>query len=160
MGVDIHMSIVKDGKIIAEDIFNGRNSRWFGNIMGDGYDPEYDHLPIKHGVSPQAPKELADEYKADYMYGHRYISVKNFTEWFNKYNPHLDAGWVSTYDQWALEHKNIKPENVWKEKPTENPEDWHFIAFEKDYDCSLWLMKFLGKINAQVDADITYCFDH
>lgn len=160
MGMDIHMSIVKDNKIVAEDIFDGRNSEWFRNMQGEGNDIEYEYLPLCFGVSPQAPEVLKNEYNEEYMFKQIYISVEKFKDWFSKYKPHLEAGWVRVYDKWAWDNKGIRFEEVRYTIPEgENPCEWCFVEYEKEYDCSHWLYDFLIENKVPDDADITYCFD-
>ena len=58
MGTDIFMYLVKDNKIVKNDIYKGRDSEWFQHLQGDGWDDIYDELPRHYGVSPQAPLSL------------------------------------------------------------------------------------------------------
>ena len=165
MGMDIHMSIVKDGKVIAKDIFDGRNSTWFNNMMDSGNDIEYNYIPTTNGISPQAPKEIEEEYSENYMFGRFYISVEEFKDWFDTYKPALDAGWISVYDKWVWDNKGIKPRTIVNDEVMRNiPEDelacnWCFVEYEKEYDCSAWLYEYLMENRIPNDADITYCFD-
>lgn len=166
MGMDIHISIVKDGKIIAQDIFDGRNTAWFNNMMQRGTDLEYDYMPANCGVSPQAPKEIETEYNEDFMFGQHYISVLDFKNWFDTYKPHLNAGWITVYDKWVWDKKGIKPadvryDDIRRTIPEDEPAyNWCFIEYEKECDCSHWLMIYLIENEIPNDADITYCFDH
>ena len=162
MGVDIHMYIVKDKEIIADNIFDGRNSEWFNNLMQRGNDDEYDYLPVKWNISPMAPDILETEYKEeDGYYGFRYMKVEDFMKWFDKYRPDKDAGWVTAYDKWAYKNKHyyVEPLHYFPSSEEINPNDLHFIEVINYYDCSRWLYKYIKENNIPMDADITYWFD-
>ena len=62
MGIDIHMAIVKNGEYIAKNIFDGRNSEWFANLRGEGWDDTYDHLPAKYYIVDETPEEYKKKY--------------------------------------------------------------------------------------------------
>lgn len=159
MGIDIHMAIVKNNEYIAENIFNGRSSEWFANLRGEGWNDVYDHLPAEYSVA-QAPSSYMEKYSTDWCFDYRSIKVENYMEWFRKYNPHLMAGWVTTYDKWRIERQGYMPEELCHELPKDaNPADMHFIEIENRYDCSKWLFDYLIKNNIDDDAYIIYCFD-
>ena len=81
MGIDIHMSIVKNKEYIAEDIFDGRNSEWFGNLQKEGWENEYDELPARCGYSDQSPADYILKYTTErYYYGFFFINVKDFKD--------------------------------------------------------------------------------
>ena len=164
MGIDIHMFIAKDEKIIRDDIFDGRNSEWFRNIMGDGNDEEYNTYPVRNyhwkneGI---VPEELIKGYPDDIYYGFRIVNVGKFREWFEKVKPYLSAGWVSRYDAWAYEKKGIIPFDSVRNLAVSDlpPEDAVFIEYENPYDCSKWLYDYLAEEDISDDAFIVYCFD-
>ena len=174
MGVDIHMYVVKKGSVLESEIFDGRNSEWFNNLQGRGFDWEYDNLSIEWGISPNAPS--TDEFNSEELsdrgyYGFHHISAKKFVEWFEKYRPDRQAGWVSTYDKWRIENKGYIPEDLplYLDKE-DNINDMHFIEYDNPYDCSKWLYDYLiehygkyvspsGKMEIDPDIDITYYFD-
>ena len=160
MGVDIHMNIVKNKEVIAKDIFDGRNSEWFNNLQGGGWNNEYDHLPAEYGFSDQTPDDIKEYYNKDWCYGFNSVNVSEFKKWFEKYHPDLSAGWISTYDKWRMENKGYIPEDlpVYLGKE-DNPADMYFIEYENPYDCSRWLNDYLVENNIPDDADIIYCFD-
>ena len=114
MGVDIHMFICKNKEYIAEKIFDGRNSEWFNNMMGDGNDEIYDSLPIKWGVSDETPDAFSKEFTDDWCFGFRYLNVKEFKNWFVEKRPDRDAGWVTKYEAWAYENKHVLPDYLQK----------------------------------------------
>jgi hypothetical protein len=161
MGVDLHMSIFKNKECIAEDIFKGRNSTWFNNIMGKGNDEIYDSFPLKYGDSNETSEEWVRLHKDPGSYfGHHYINVKEFKDWFLKYRPDEDAGWVTTYEKWAYENKGIEPEYLKKELCKDDViEDMHFIVVTNKYDCSAWLYCYLEDNDIPDDAVVQYCFD-
>ena len=160
MGMDIHMALVKNNEYVKEDIFDGRNSDWFNNMAGNGWDDVYDKLPMNYGLSEQTPAEYEEKYK-DWCFNYRYINVKDFKEWFQKYRPDIDAGWVSTYDKWRIEKKGYIPEDIFHYLPEDaNLADMHFIEVINQYDCSAWLFTYLVDNNIDDDVDIVYCFDN
>ena len=163
------MSIFKDKKCLAEDIFNGRNTEWFDNISGNSWDDVYEFLAIRYGVDE---KNVTDEWIKEYTepdegddrcyyYSHCFIKVGDYIDWFRKHNPDLDAGWVTTYEKWAYENKGIVPDEIYHQRSNcEDPDDAHFIIIQKQYDCSRWLFEYLIEHNIPEDAVIQYCFDH
>ena len=162
MGVDIHMYIVKDKEIVADDIFDGRNTEWFNNLMQRGNNDEYDYLPVKWCISPMAPDDLKEKYKKeDGYYGFHCMKVEDFMKWFNKYRPDKDAGWVTTYEKWAYENKGeyLEPSHYYPTNEEINPRDIHFIEVINYHDCSRWLYKYIKENSIPMDADITYWFD-
>jgi hypothetical protein len=162
MGVDIHMSIIDKGEIIAKEIFDGRNSEWFQNLQGEGWDDEYSYLPIGYGFPEDAPKDFVEKYddRRSY-YGHCYVKVADFMKWFADYRPDLHAGWVNTYDKWRMENKHWIPDDLPHSlDKDDNPNDWHFVEYQNIYDCSRWLYQYLCDNKIHDDAWIVYCFDH
>ena len=162
MGIDIHMHIIdKDGKVLAKEIFDGRNSEWFSDLRGDGWNDEYYHLPSYFGFPEGTPKEIT---KYDGMlgyFGFYYMVVGDFKDWFNKYRPDLKAGWASTYDKWRIEKKHYIPDELPTNLSAEDDKDnMHFVEYENIYDCSKWLYKYLEEENFPDDAYISYYFDN
>ena len=160
MGVDIHMYICKDKSYIAEDIFEGRNSEWFGNMQKEGEDEVYDSLPLGFGISDQTPEDYSKEFE-EYCYGFYYINVKEFKDWFLEKRPDENAGWVTRYEAWVYEQKGIEPEYLRKELTKDDViKDMKFITVTSKYDCSAWLYCYLVDNDIPDDATIQYCFDH
>ena len=161
MGVDIHMYIVKNKEYIAKDIFDGRNTTWFNNMQGRGNDEVYDFLPLGYGISDEAPEDWTKHYEDRQSYfGHHYINVGKFKDWFLKYCPNEDAGWVTRYEAWAYKYKGIMPEYLQKKLDKDDViADMEFITVTNQYDCSAWLCKYLIDNNIPNDAIIQYCFD-
>ena len=162
MGMDISLYLVKKGKYIAEDIFSGRNSEWFNNMMQRGDDEVYNSLPLSYGISDEVPEDWVKHYEDPGSYfGHCYINVKEFKDWFIEKRPDEDAGWVTRYEAWAYKHKGIEPEYLKKElNKNDVIEDMKFIVVTSKYDCSAWLYCYLVDNNIPDDATIQYCFDH
>ncbi len=167
MGVDIHMGIAsRDGKYIYDEIFDGRNYEWFGNISGDvrGMTGEvYQNFPRNSGIPDNAPKELVKVYneERDTFYGFNYVKVADFLAWFSKVRPDTDAGWVTTYDKWLYEKKGIEPEIKHYLSDEDNINDFHFIEVEDKWDCSKWLYDFLAEHGESINVEdyIVYYFD-
>ena len=167
MGVDIHMSIIdKEGNYLEKDVFDGgRNSEWFANLQKDGWDDEYDHLPIHFGIPEKVPEKIQKDFDkplGEGYYGFYYITVKGFKNWYENYKPDLKAGWASTYDKWRIEKKHYMPERGLPQYLHEeyNKEDIHFVEYIDYYDCSRWLYQHLRKNKFSDDAYIVYYFDH
>jgi hypothetical protein len=167
MGVDIHMGIAsRDGKYIYDEIFDGRNSEWFGNISGDvrGMTGEvYQNFPRNSGIPDKAPEELVKVYneERDTFYGFNYVKVADFLTWFSKARPDVDAGWVTTYDKWLYEKKGVEPEIKHYLSDEDNINDFHFIEVEDKWDCSKWLYDFLAEHGESINVEdyIVYYFD-
>ena len=162
MGMDITLSIFKNKECIAENIFDGRNTTWFNNMMGRGIDDIYNHLPIGYGISDEVSEDWTKHYEDPCSYfEHHYINVYKFKEWFFKYRPDIDAGWVTRYEEWAYENKGIEP--VYLQKRLDHDdiiEDMRFIQVTNKYDCSAWLYNYLVDNHISDDAIIQYCFDN
>lgn len=155
------MSIFRNKATIAEDIFEGRNTTWFNNMMGRGNDEVYNSLPLGYGISDETPNKWASLYEDPGSYfGHHYIKVKEFKDWFEDKRPDIDAGWVTRYEAWAYKHKGIEPEVLQKRLwETDIIEDMKFIEVTNVYDCSAWLYCYLLDNDIPDDATIQYCFD-
>lgn len=160
MGVDLHMNIYKNQKLIAENIFDGRNSEWFNNLQYNrGNDPAYDHLAIHYGIAGQVPLEYKDKFDFGF-WGFHWFTVKDFKDWFVNYRPDKDAGWVTLYDQWAYKNKSVVPESLKRALDKDDIlEDMVFIEITNKYDCSAWLYVWLADNNIPDDAVVQYCFD-
>ena len=162
MGVDIHMHIIdKDGKVLAKEIFDGRNSDWFNNLQGCGWDEEYDYFPAYSGLPENCAKEIKSFMGEIGYYGFCDMTIRDYRNWFNKYRPDIKAGWVSTYDKWRMERKHYIPEDLpISLSPEDNKDDMHFVEYENIHDCSKWLYNYLEKNDFPMDAHIVYYFDH
>lgn len=164
MGMDIHISIVKNKEYIAKEIFDGRSREWFDNLRERGNDYEYNHLPVEYYnrfPEEDAPLDLnIDKLEDDGYFDFRAIRVDKYIDWFEKYRPDKDAGWVTTYEKWQIENKGFIPDDIDHYlDPEANPADMHFIEVEKKYDCSKWLYNYLINKDILLDAYIIYYFD-
>ena len=167
MGVDIHMHIVKDGKIVLKDIYEGRNGEWFDNIDPSSYfthNDNYIKFPSYLGISEQAPStDEFNEKKLDSLgyYHFSFVNVGEFRKWFEEYRPDIDAGWVNTYTKWRIENKGYIPDEVQRYLYEEDIiADMHFIEYTNEYEPSKRLYDFLDINKIDDDADITYWFDN
>lgn len=173
MGKDMTMHIVdKDYNLLTTDekykygIYDGRNSEWFSNLEGDGFDNEYDYLPIENFhwrdeifVKNESLRPYMDKDNNGY-FNFRTMRVGKFKEWFEKYRPDLDAGWVTQYDKWAFERKSIDIEDRVRRYPSKEEIEGDalvFIEYEKKYENSVWLYNFVK--DYEDDCLIIYCFD-
>lgn len=162
MGMDIMLDIVQNSEQIKHNLFDGRNYDWFEKLQGNGYDTIDELLPVHRGLPSQVPQnykkmeESADEGKCYIEF--YYMNVKDFKDWFIKYRPDMDAGWVTTYEKWLYEVKNIIPELTHCLPPDAVIEDWHFINIQDEYNNFLWLYNILKDENISDNADIVYYF--
>lgn len=173
MGADIHLHIVHNNKILKKEIYKNRNSEWFDNMIGRyTTEPAYDYLPYDYDweCEGQCPQELIDEYLKEsedgvlprWTYDERSIKVKDFLDWFIKYQPALKAGYVSKYDAWLYENKHIIPSSenlehyLWADV---KQRDFVWIEFTDPYEPSRWLFNYLKENEIPEDAWIVYCFD-
>lgn len=158
---NIILSIVKGKEMIAEDIYYGCNYKWFDNLQKRFCDSEYDFLPSHSGLPEgDLPQSIVDDYKKqESFYGFSYITAGEFCEWFTKYHPNLHAGWITAYEKWQLERKNIIPEDFAIVRPEDAvDEDMFFCEWEDKYDSSLWLYNYLLEHEVYADATIIYYF--
>lgn len=140
------MSIVKNGEYVAKEIFDGRNSEWFDNLQGRGWDDVYDTLPAEHGVYEKSPEDVLKDAKEQYYYGFRYIKVKDIFKWLRDYKPWIDAGWALPFDKWNYDFRGIVPEEGFPHYlPEDDAQGYIFIEYEKPYDCGKWLYNFIRK---------------
>lgn len=139
MGVDIHMTLVRnDGEVLIKNVYDGRNREWFDNLQDTNWNNEYAHLPNESGIPKFAPTFIKEDYMGapqNGYFGFRHMIFQDYVDWYEEYNPQLDAGWVSTYDKWRMEHKGYIPDDTYHYLPTdENVADFHFVEFEDPYD--------------------------
>ena len=167
MGRDIHMQVFKRDKnnklnIFEEEIFDGRNSDWFNNLVGNGWDNEYDFLPTYWGVPEDAPekyKEIYENRKDNCYFDFRYFRVIDFLNWYNKYKPYLKAGWATRYEEWICRVKNMPLEYLPISKPDDDGDEYTFIEYENKNDCSKWLYEYIKEKELGFEDIIFYYFD-
>ena len=156
------MHIIKDEEMIAEDIFDGRNTEWFCNLQKEGNSPEYDYLPVKYGIPEKVPSLIKEDFE-DCFYGFHYITVGGFIDWFEEFKPELHAGWATIHDWWLYRTKHVHPAEVYTDItsiPKNERDNYEFNEFTDHYDCSLWLYNYLHNNHTPMDAIIVYYFDH
>lgn len=162
MGMDIHMSIVKDGKILFDNIYDGRNTAWFNNLMGKGCKWEYDYLKIKSGLSKQSP-ENQNNLEKDGYFGFNHINVGDFMEWYYEYKPFLDAGWITTRTEWLVKNKGyiLDSDDVYYSlnEIDGNINDYVFSEFSI-HENSTFIKDFIVENEVLYGADICYYFDN
>lgn len=160
IGVDVHIYIVKDKKIIGENLYDGRNSEWFRNLeYGEDFEYEKFQWYKEYDFSNQCPDNFIEKYKNEYgYYGFFYISVKDFKDWYNTTKPWKKAGWVSTYDAWAIKNKGYVPDYLPRYKSEDEDQ---FIEYIDEYEPSSCIYDYLidKKNNIPDDADIQIFFD-
>ena len=161
MGMDIHTYICdEDGVVQHKDIWEGRNSDFFANLSGKGYDRAYDKLPVEYGLSKNLEAELSEDEKK-YCFDFRHIQVGKFIEWFEKYRPDVTAGWCTKFEAWLYKTKGIAPEEL-SERLYEDDivEDREFIVVEKVYDCARDLYDFFKDYEINPNYYLNYFFDN
>lgn len=163
MGVDITVSIVSsNGEMKHYDIYKGRNSEWFNQLQGRGYDTYniYGSLPVWSGIPENAPKIIQEAYASNNYFSFNYISVKEYIEWFDEARPDVDAVWLTTYERWLYYKKGIYPEDAPHNLPEDaNLDDYFFVEVEDKNESGGWLYDFC-KDNELADDDIiVYYFD-
>lgn len=170
MGVDIHMSLIRDdGKVLMKDVYDGRNSEWFNNLQDRGWDDEYSKLPYASGIPEFAPEFIKKDYAQEPGYGYygfAHMNYQDYADWYAKYKPQLSAGWMSTYDKWRMENKAYVPEDVLHYIPEDaNPADLHFVEFVNPYDPNTYVIERVDAYLAKHDEDnkhqvyLVYYFD-
>ena len=162
MAADIHLSIIsKEGKYRCRDIYDGRDSEWFDNLRGNYTNESYQNFPRRCGTPLVIPDDIkkAEEGEEGY-YDFFHVNVGEFLEWFPEARPDIDAGWVSTYDKWLYERKNVIPELNRFLGEEDNPYDFHFIEVENPWDSSRWLYDYIiERKDITVDDFIVFYFD-
>lgn len=163
MGVDIHMSIIsKNGESKFKEIFDGRDYEWFDNISGNYHTEFYQNFPLMNGIPEKVPDNIREDFASEgVFYDFFHVNVGEFLSWFEEARPDIDAGWVSTYDKWLYEKKNIVPELFHWLDEDNNPYDYQFIEIENPWECSKWLYDFIIKHKKEIGPNdfIVYYFD-
>lgn len=115
MGMDIHMRLIKKstGFVIFDDLYDGRNSEWFNNLIGSGYGEVYDKLFWEKGL-PDCITEGTDfeayHNSRDWgAFGFQWIPAQDYVEWYEVYRPQVDAGYVTEWENWAYENGRYNP---------------------------------------------------
>lgn len=117
MGLDMCVYIRnKKGENLTDNLVDFRDSTYFGEIMGDGDRIEYEilHDMLKYDKTLFAEEEKEEEEARAEGYtsgnfGFGAISVKDFRDWYEKYQPFKRAGYLPRYKSWLCTAKGIKP---------------------------------------------------
>ena len=131
MGMDIWVHVVnKNGEYIKKDLFDGRNSMWFGKINHE--EDEYAYVPwIYNHDADFIPVDIKEDFNSkDYtgLFGFKAVKVADLLNWYDKYRPDIDAGWIRRYDKWRWENKAIAPEDVYHYfDDSMNINDWVWV---------------------------------
>lgn len=164
MGKDICMYLIDNkGNIINDNLYNGRNYHWFDNITGRVTDPEYNHYPAHYGLPKDImiPKKIKDEYIKDY-YDFYYMKLKDYVDWFNKYEPDIRAGYFTEYDRWLIENKGYIPDEdevLTHIENIEHPEVYTFMTYENIYNPDKNIISNIDVHGSIEDYYIIYYFD-
>lgn len=141
MGVDIHIYIIdKFGKKKTDNLYDGRNYRWFDNLQDRGMDPEYNFLPrLYWNDCPRPIFNIFKDLEKDDYYGMAAVRISDLIEWYNHYRPNVHAGWVTKYDAWLYRAKNIIPseDDVYTDPSIIedfNIDLYEFIEYEDEYN--------------------------
>ena len=115
MGADIHMRLIRKstGFVVLDDLYDGRCLEWFDNLTGRGYNEVYSKLSWRFGL-PDCITEGEDFeiYQNPHDYGgynFQWIPAKEYIDWYEKYRPYLDAGYLTEWENWAYEHSRYDP---------------------------------------------------
>ena len=115
MGMDIWIDVVnKNGEYVKKDLFDGRNTAWFMKINHE--EDEYEYVPwiYKYDADfiPADVKENFQSEKYTGFFGFKAVKVADLLNWYDRYRPDVDAGWIRRYDKWKWENKAIAPDCI------------------------------------------------
>ena len=162
MGVDIHMHLIKGSEIIKEYLYDGRNYDWFANLRAEGDNEAYRYFPSKYyePTTKNSPKEIMKDFKTEGYFGFTIVNVKELMKWYKDYRPDITAGWVSKYEAWLYDTKNIIPDEIRTYFDPEIPkEDQVFKEFVNKYEPMTEIINYLFKNNYIEGYDLIYYFD-
>ena len=149
MGVDIHMKLIhKDGEMINSNLYDGRDSEWFDNLINNGFDITGVYNELQKYIEPGLPLNAAEEDKNNLKtvgyYGAHQINLADYKFWYDNYKPHVYAGWVTIYQEWVYLTKGIPVEvdAIKLDLTTEdNPANYVFREFTNEHDCNTLIIK-------------------
>lgn len=158
MGTDIHTYVVSEGKTLASNLFDGRNSEWFTKILQE--EDEYALLPWQHQLDERIPQEFISLPREDpaYFFGFKFVKISDLFTWFNTYHPDLDAGWVrkKTFWEYKVKHVPISEDDVFDYlNDGATAEDWVFLEFPAFNDCMDCIIKQIADIS-NLDKENSY----
>lgn len=149
MSVDITMKIVdKNGKTVVNNICEGiRNRIWFDNLSHCS-DRLYENFPVKYGLIDKLD-DVENTLKVAGHYDFRYISLKDFLNWYNKTKPEIIAAWVRKYDAFLYTNKGIPVEDYSLYLPDDaRIEDFVWLEFQRSDDfCYLIYKDIVSNLN-------------
>ena len=135
METKMHMYLATTEKgIISEELYKGHCSEWIDTFRGCGSRVEYDILKDYCKSHWGDFPECKFTKKENVYFCHHAITVKDYIDWYQKYKPYLDAGWVRKYDAWCYNHKGIIPELIEHHWPSYPVEDVEWIEIN-DSNC-------------------------
>ena len=112
MGVDLHMHIIDSkGNFLAKNLFEGeRDYDWFDALVGSEGVDSFKQLPSLDGI-PEGLKDkiFSSEKELKSYYGFKYITIKDFYNWFWKNRPDYNAYWTTKRQAWLYQTKKIVP---------------------------------------------------
>ena len=170
MGMDIHIYLINKDASLVKSLYEGRNRDWFESLLGRGYGDEYQYLrthpmhdlPDGYILPTEIEKDYDDSVDGNGCFGFSWLYAKDYYEWFYKYRPDKRAGWVTTYEGWALKNKGQIPEDV-KLRLDESDivEDMVFVEYEDEWNPDRSVVDIIEEHKAEKNNDyyIVYYFD-
>ena len=143
MGMDIHIYLINKNASLVKPLYQGRNRDWFENLLGRGYEDEYKHLkthpmhdlPDGYVLPDYIEKDYYDSTNTNNYFGFSWLYAKDYYDWFYKHRPDKKAGWVTTYEKWALKNKGQVPEEVKLSLDKGDiVEDMVFVEYEDEWN--------------------------
>lgn len=140
MGMDIHVHVVnKNGEYIKKNLFDGRNRMWFQKI--DHEEDEYDYVKWIYDYEAEfVPVEVKKVFRSDEYsgyFGFKAVKVADLLNWYDRYRPDVDAGWIRRYDKWRWENKATAPDEIYHYfDESMNVNDWVWVEnLPKEDEC-------------------------
>ena len=128
MGMDIWIHVAdKDGNFVKEDLWDGRNSNWFNKIIHEDDEYEFVHWIYNDQADfvPDEIKKNFDDSEENFGYfGFKAVKVADLLNWYDRYRPDVDAGYIRKYDKWKWENKGIAPNNIYHYYDEDMSNDW------------------------------------
>ena len=133
MGIDIHVMVVRNATIVIPEMDLGRSYEWFSKLRYE--ENEYGYLHWSYNPEDEAiPPEVRADIEKGY-WGLKFCNVAEFVNWFYKYRPDIDAGWIRKKDAWLLDKKEIVPDSYCDTLEDDCiVADWEFREFPSTCD--------------------------
>ena len=140
MGMDIWVNVVnKNGEYVKKDLFDGRNRTWFCKINDEEDEYAYVNWIYEYdlGFVPTDVKEIFNSEEYTGYFGFKAVKVADLLNWYDRYRPDVDAGWIRKYEKWQWENKGIAPEGIYHYYDNEmNLNDWVWVEnLPKEDEC-------------------------